>query len=160
MHVAFPTKDKVGFSEKLCTITRIMNPLSFSPTSSSEAVTHGIRVQVQASYAAERSHPAASIYVFLYTIVISNEGTEQAQLKSRQWLITDANQNVQEVQGPGVVGETPLILPQQSFSYSSGCILHVPFGMMQGTYQMTRANGEAFDVEIAPFLLTMPHGVN
>ncbi len=126
----------------------------------SEAVTRGIRVAVEASYVAERSNPSESEWFFAYTIRITNEGSDTAQLLSRHWIITDANGRVEEVRGPGVVGRQPVLGPGQSFEYTSACPLKTSFGVMQGTYQMVTPSGEHFDVEIAPFALSEPYGVN
>jgi ApaG protein len=126
----------------------------------SEAVTKGIRVHVESRYDPTRSRPDQSQWFFLYTIRITNEGTVTAQLISRHWIITDATGHVEEVQGPGVVGEQPMLGPGQSFEYTSGCPLTTPFGTMHGTYQMVAANGERFDATIAPFTLTEPHAVH
>ena len=126
----------------------------------SDTMTQGIRVRVQSQYAPERSQPAAGVYFFIYTVTLSNEGRETAQLKSRHWIITDGNEKVEEVRGPGVVGETPVLEPGQRFAYSSGCMLKTQFGTMRGTYQMVRPDGRTFDAEIAPFVLALPHAVN
>ena len=126
----------------------------------SDTTTHGIRVQVRTRYAPERSQPSASMYFFVYNITISNVGTEPAQLVSRHWIITDATQKVEEVRGPGVVGDHPFLQPGQSYTYSSGCMLRTEFGTMEGSYQMVRPDGTRFDAEIAPFLLALPHAVN
>lgn len=129
-------------------------------TTTSEAITEGIRVQVECNYAPDRSQPMIGIYFFVYNITITNHNGEPIQLKSRQWVITDANQHIEEIRGAGVVGETPILHKEQKFTYSSGCMLRTPFGTMQGTYQMTRSSGESFDVDIAPFLLIMPNSIN
>ena len=126
----------------------------------SEAVTQGIRVQVIAQYSPEHSQPHQNKWFFLYTVEISNEGSETVQLISRHWIITDANHQVEEVRGPGVVGKQPLLAPGESFQYTSGCPLPTPFGSMRGTYQMVTGNGERFDVEIAAFALTEPYTVH
>lgn len=128
----------------------------------SDTTTHGIRIQARAQYVPERSQPGASLYFFVYTIVISNVGDKTAQLVSRHWIITDGNEHVEEVRGPGVVGETPTLQGGQSFQYQSSCVLRTPYGTMRGSYQMTRPghDGEDFDAEIAPFLLAIPHAVN
>ncbi len=125
--------------------------------STSEALTRGIRIKVNAEYSPERSQPHRNQWFFLYTIQISNEGTETAQLLSRHWIITDAMGRVEEVRGPGVVGNTPVLAPGQSFQYTSGCPLTTPFGSMHGTYQMITQAGERFDVDIAQFTLTEPY---
>ena len=127
---------------------------------SSEAVTRGVRVQVLSEYAADRSDPANNQWFFLYTIQITNEGAETVQLISRHWIITDAEGHIEEVRGPGVVGQQPVLAPGESFTYTSGCPLTTPFGKMEGTYQMVTANGAAFDVKIAPFTLSEPYTVH
>lgn len=127
---------------------------------SSEAVTRKVRVQVQAEYAPERSRPADQHWFFLYTITITNDGEDTVQLLTRHWIITDGNNNVEEVRGPGVVGEQPILQPGEAFTYTSGCPLRTPFGVMEGTYQMVTRGGEAFDAKIAPFTLSEPYTVH
>ena len=126
----------------------------------SEATTRGIRVRVQSRYVPERSQPAHNEWFFIYTIRISNEGTEPAQLISRHWIITDANGHVEEVKGPGVVGQQPLLAPGESFEYTSACPLRTQFGTMHGTYQMVTDTEAGFNAEIAPFSLAEPHAIN
>jgi|SRR5690349_5128359 ApaG protein len=126
----------------------------------SDAVTRGVRVHVESEYAAERSQPSQNQWFFLYTITISNEGGETVQLLTRHWIITDATGRVEEVQGPGVVGKQPILKPGDSFTYTSGCPLNTPFGVMQGTYQMVTDGGEHFDATIAPFTLSEPYTVH
>jgi ApaG protein len=127
---------------------------------SSEAVTRGIRVSVLSEYAPDRSNPARNEWFFLYTITITNEGTQTVQLISRHWVITDARGHVEEVKGPGVVGQQPILAPGQSFTYTSGCPLSTPYGTMQGTYQMVAQPGEFFDAKIASFSLGEPFTLN
>lgn len=122
----------------------------------SETVTKGIRVHVTTQYDPSRSAPHQNQWFFLYTVRISNEGTETAQLLTRHWIITDATGHVEEVKGPGVVGEQPVLSPGQSFEYTSGCPLTTPFGSMRGSYQMVTTGGERFDAEIAEFTLSEP----
>ncbi len=126
----------------------------------SEAMTRGIRVQVESRYVPERSRPHDDYWFFAYTIVIRNEGQVPTQLVSRHWTITDANGRVQEVRGPGVVGKQPLLRPGESFEYTSFCPLATSFGTMQGTYQMVDDEGQRFDAEIAAFALGQPHSIN
>ncbi len=128
--------------------------------SSSQATTRGIRVDVEAEYVAERSAPSRGKWFFAYRVRISNEGTERVQLVSRHWIITDAHGRVEEVRGPGVVGEEPVLGPGDSFEYLSFCPLDTSFGTMHGTYQMVTRDGTTFDVEIAPFALSGPYSVN
>ncbi len=126
----------------------------------SETVTRGVRVRAESEYAADLSQPEGRKWFFRYTIRISNEGTETVQLISRHWVITDATDHVEEVKGPGVVGEQPVLNPGQSFTYTSGCPLGTPFGSMHGTYQMVTKDGGQFDAQIAPFTLAEPMSVN
>ena len=124
------------------------------------AVTDGIRVSVNAVYVVEQSAPRSRRYVFAYTVTISNEGSTAAQLRTRHWIITDANGKVEEVKGPGVVGQQPSLGPGEHFEYTSGCVLQTPRGEMRGTYQMHRPDGSKFDATIAPFVLALPHTHN
>ena len=115
-----------------------------------------ISVSVETAYLAEQSDPVADRYVFAYTITIANTGTVAAQLISRHWIITDAENVTQEVKGLGVVGEQPLLQPGESFEYTSGTAMATPVGTMHGTYQMVAEDGIKFDAEIPRFTLSMP----
>ena len=126
----------------------------------SDITTRGIRIQVQSFYDEERSSPSESYYFFAYRVRISNVGGETAQLVSREWIITDGNGDTQRIQGPGVVGEQPVLAPGEEFEYTSFCPLPTPVGAMHGSYLMALPNGENFEAEIAPFSLAMPHAVN
>jgi ApaG protein len=126
----------------------------------SDTTTRGIRVQVQSYYDEERSSPQESYYFFAYRVRISNVGGETAQLLSREWIITDGNGDTQRVQGPGVVGEQPVLAPGEEFEYTSFCPLPTPVGAMHGSYLMALPNGERFEAEVAPFSLAVPHAVN
>ena len=126
----------------------------------SEAVTRAVRVRVVSQYAPDRSQPASNQWFFLYTVTILNEGPEPVQLLTRHWIITDGAGHVEEIRGPGVVGQQPLLQPGESFEYTSGCPLTSPFGVMEGTYQMVTASGERFDARIAPFTLSEPYTVH
>ena len=117
-------------------------------------------MQVRSQYLPDRSQPLRQQYVFAYTILLSNEGAETVQLKSRHWIITDADGNVQEVRGEGVVGEQPTLRPGQRFEYTSGCSLRTQRGTMEGSYQMLTDEGLRFDARIAPFALSLPHTLN
>jgi ApaG protein len=121
-----------------------------------EAVTRGIRVHVTPVYVEEQSSPEDNYFFWAYTIVITNDGEEPVQLRSRVWHITDAEGHREEVRGPGVVGQTPVIPPGASFTYTSGCPLRTPQGIMVGSYQMADARGRLFDVAIPPFSLDSP----
>jgi ApaG protein len=126
----------------------------------SEAVTRGIRVNVEAQYSPQHSQPTHGQWFFLYTVRIVNEGQETVQLVSRHWVISDATDHVEEVRGLGVVGQQPVLAPGESFEYTSGCPLTTPFGVMRGTYQMLTRAGERFETEIAPFYLQGPYSVH
>jgi ApaG protein len=126
----------------------------------SEAVTRGIRVQVSAEFSPERSNPAEHHWFFLYTVTITNDSDDTVQLLTRHWIITDGDNHVEEVKGPGVVGEQPVLQPGETFTYTSGCPLSTPFGMMEGTYQMTARGGTQFDARIAPFTLSEPYTIH
>ncbi len=130
------------------------------PAPMSQAVTHSICVEVMSKYSPENSRPLQDVWVFEYTVRITNQGSETVQLLSRHWIITDALDHVEEVKGPGVIGEQPVLAPGESFKYSSWCPLKTPTGMMCGTYQMARAGGTEFDIEIAPFALKARYMVN
>jgi ApaG protein len=122
-----------------------------------EAVTHGVRVRVTPQYREEDSSPDEGRYVWAYTIDIVNEGHEAVQLHTRHWRITDATGHTEEVRGPGVVGQTPVLEPGASFRYTSGCPLTTPSGIMVGSYQMTTEAGKRIDVAVPAFSLDSPH---
>lgn len=126
----------------------------------SEATTRGVRVAVVAEFSRARSRVEEQQWFFLYTITITNNGTDTVQLMSRHWIITDAAGRVEEVKGAGVVGEQPVLAPNESFTYTSGCPLTTSFGMMEGTYQMATPSGDTFDAKIAPFTLSEPYTVH
>ena len=126
----------------------------------SEAKTRGVRVSVESEYAPDRSRPADNQWFFLYTITITNEGPETVQLLARHWLITNGTGEVEEVRGPGVVGEQPTLEPSESFTYTSGASISTSFGTMEGTYQMRTAGGETFEAKIAAFTLSEPYTVH
>lgn len=126
----------------------------------SEATTRGVRVRVRAIYLPDRSSPDDEYWFFAYRVEISNYGEVPVKLLSRHWIITDGGGKVEEVKGPGVVGEQPLLAPGQRFSYTSACPLRTPVGSMHGTYQMLTAEGERFDARIAPFTLAEPNALN
>ena len=121
-----------------------------------ESSKYDIGVAVKAAYLAEQSDPARNHYVFAYTVTITNNGTVAAQLVSRHWIITDAEQKIQEVKGLGVVGKQPLLQPGESFEYTSGTSLPTAVGTMRGTYQMVAGDGTTFDADIPVFTLSMP----
>jgi ApaG protein len=119
--------------------------------------TRSINVTVKSFYLEDRSSPAEDRYVWAYHVRIENRGTETVQLRSRYWKITDSRGQVQEVRGPGVVGEQPVLGPGESFEYTSGTPLPTPSGIMVGTYHMETRGGETFPVQIPAFSLDSPH---
>jgi ApaG protein len=129
-------------------------------SSTSEAVTNNVRVEVESQYVPEQSLPFQNQWLFHYTVRITNEGEDTVQLLSRHWIVTDASGHVDEYRGPGVVGEQPVLAPGESFQYTSRCILQTSTGVMRGTYHMMAEDGEHFDVEIAPFTLHEPYTVH
>jgi ApaG protein len=137
-----------------------MSELKDEPQHSSEAVTNNVRVEVESEYVPQQSLPFQSQWLFHYTVRITNEGDETVQLLSRHWIITDGTGHVEEVKGPGVVGEQPVLAPGESFQYTSRCLLKTAKGTMRGTYQMVTEDGSHFDVEIAPFGLNEPYTVH
>ncbi len=127
---------------------------------SSKAVTRGVRIEVKTEYDPSRSFPEHNRWFYLYTVEICNDGSETVQLVSRHWIITDATGHVEEVKGPGVVGESPVLEEGESFEYTSGCPLTTPYGSMHGTYQMVTADGDRFDAKIGEFVLGQPQSLH
>lgn len=117
---------------------------------------YDIKVAARTVFIPEQSDVDNGRYVFAYTITITNSGSASAQLVSRHWIITDANNQVQEVKGQGVVGEQPFLRPNESFEYTSGTAIATPVGTMRGSYQMMSEDGSKFDVAIPEFTLSMP----
>lgn len=122
----------------------------------SDCTTEGVRVGAAAFYMPDESDPHMQRYLFGYRIVIANNGELPAKLLSRHWIILDANGRREEVNGPGVVGETPALAPGQAFEYTSYCPLPTPWGTMEGTYTMQRPDGTLFEAKIGRFYLAMP----
>jgi ApaG protein len=120
------------------------------------ALTHDILITAAPAYSPERSDPADNRFFWTYTIEIANRGAIRVQLLERFWRITDSNGRVETVRGPGVVGETPVLEPGESFRYTSGCGLTTASGLMSGSYRMVDADGRGFDVEIPAFSLDSP----
>ncbi len=115
-----------------------------------------IDVSAKVNYLTEQSDEANNRYVFAYTITLTNTSDTTVRLVSRHWIITDANNYVQEVRGQGVVGEQPVLKPRQSFEYSSGTVLATQVGTMQGSYRMVTEDGTEFDAPIPQFVLSIP----
>ena len=119
-----------------------------------------IDVNVETRYIEGQSVPDEDRYIFSYTITIRNTGKVAAKLLTRHWIINDANGNVQEVHGEGVVGEQPYLRPGDSFQYTSGTVIETPVGSMQGSYQMVTDNGFTFDAPIPVFTLSRPNALH
>lgn len=126
----------------------------------SDTTTNGIRIHVNSSFLRDRSSPREGVYYFAYRVRIANVGTEVAQLSSRHWIITNADGEVQEVKGPGVVGQHPILKPGEEFEYTSYCELATSVGTMHGSYTMVTSAGDEFEARIAPFTLAAPNALN
>ncbi|MFM9857689.1 Co2+/Mg2+ efflux protein ApaG [Pseudoxanthobacter sp. M-2] len=120
------------------------------------AVTNGVQVTVEPRFVAEESQPDDGRWFWAYQIEIRNLGGEEVRLRTRHWRITDATGRTQEVRGAGVVGEQPVLKPGQAFTYTSGCPLPTPSGIMVGSYRMEGESGTEFDVAIPAFSLDSP----
>ncbi len=120
------------------------------------AVTEGVRVTVESTYLADRSAPEEASYAFAYHVTIANEGRERVQLLRRHWIITDGNGRVEEVEGPGVVGQQPVLEPGSQHRYTSGAVLTTPVGTMEGTYEMVDTTGRSFKARVPRFGLQVP----
>ena len=118
--------------------------------------TYQFSVSVRPQFVPEHSRPDEDKFLFAYTVTIRNTGDVAAQLISRHWIITDANNKVEEVQGLGVVGEQPMLKPGEAFEYTSGCPIATPVGSMRGSYQCVAEDGTQFEAPIPEFLLSMP----
>ena len=123
-------------------------------------VLYKVEVSVRTEYLENQSLPSEGKYFFSYTVTIKNVGKIPAKLISRHWVITDANERIEEVRGLGVVGEQPRLKTNESFEYTSGTIINTPVGTMYGTYQMVADNGYEFDAEIPIFSLNIPKVLN
>ncbi|MCU0949590.1 MAG: Co2+/Mg2+ efflux protein ApaG [Burkholderiaceae bacterium] len=117
-------------------------------------------VTAQPQYLSEQSDPERGQYLFAYTITVANTGDTTAKLLSRHWVITDADGQVEEVRGDGVVGDQPVLKPGEAFRYTSGCPLPTPVGSMRGTYHCVADDGTRFDVPVPEFVLSMPRALH
>ena len=120
------------------------------------STTRNIEVEVEPFYLPDRPDPDESRYVWGYRVTIANNSDALIQLLARYWRITDAAGRVEEVRGPGVVGEQPELNPGDSFQYTSGCPLRTPSGFMVGRYTVRNGEGEFFDIDIPAFSLDLP----
>lgn len=121
--------------------------------------TNNIHVYVEPAYDIERSHPEQSVFVFSYNVTIKNESDALIQITRRSWVITDAFMNSEYVDGEGVIGQQPTIMPGQTFSYTSYCPLKTSFGSMKGFYYAATTGGKTLKIEIPEFVLAHPHAV-
>jgi ApaG protein len=119
-------------------------------------VTHDIQITVLPEFVPERSNADQATFFWAYTVEIANQGDKTVQLTARHWKITDGNGKLEEVQGPGVVGEQPILKPGETFRYTSGSNLSTPSGIMTGAYSMVDENGEVFEAQIPVFSLDSP----
>jgi ApaG protein len=126
----------------------------------SDTTTRGLRIAVESEFLPEQSRPRLGPWVFAYHVRIENRGQETMQVVSRHWVITDAHGRVEEVRGPGVVGQQPKLAPGEAFRYTSGCPLPTPMGTMHGSFQVITGGGEHFDARIDPFTLVEPGSMN
>lgn len=117
---------------------------------------HDFKVTIATTFLADKSNIDADEYVFSYKVSISNNGETPAQLISRHWIITDANGEVREVKGLGVVGKQPMIQPGETYQYTSHTVFSLPSGKMHGSYQMVDETGLSFTIEIPMFECQMP----
>lgn len=129
------------------------NPNPMDQTGHSDTTTDGIRIRVAAQYLPDRSDPEVGRWIYAYRVIITNDSVTRAKLVSRHWIITDADNGVEEVKGPGVVGEHPDLDHGESFRYMSGCPLPTSWGTMEGSYTFKREDGSTFDAHIGRFFL-------
>lgn len=127
----------------------------------SDETTQGVRVQVRSEFLPDPSNPEERLWVYAYEVTIENQGERTVQLLRRLWEITNASGQTHEVEGPGVIGQTPILAQGESFVYQSGCPLGTPFGTMQGHYTMRYVDDdEQFDVKVGAFALCQPQMMN
>jgi len=119
--------------------------------------TRAITILVEPVYLEEQSVPDENHFVWAYHVRIENHGLETVQLLTRHWRIMDQGGNVHEVKGDGVVGEQPVLVPGDTFEYTSGTPLGTPSGIMSGSYHMQTNNGEEFDAIVPAFSLDCPY---
>ena len=121
---------------------------------------HPVNIDVETQYLDEQSDPDNKRYVFSYLITITNNDTEAVQLLSRYWQITDGDQQIQEVEGQGVIGEQPTISPGESYTYTSGTVIATEVGSMAGHYRMRTVSGDHFEAPIQAFTLALPNALH
>eukprot|EP00873_Tetraselmis_striata_P019598 jgi/Tetstr1/439862/TSEL_028273.t1 len=154
-------EDAARYRDLLAEIAPPPPPAPIEMPPGSMAITRGVRVLVESYFVPAHSMPAQGQYFFAYKVTIANEGDLTVQLRTRHWVITDAEGNEEQVKGPGVVGEQPILNPGTSFSYTSACPLKTEYGSMRGKYEMAVLDSEtgewfdSFDAEVAEFGLTV-----
>ncbi|HEX7370751.1 MAG TPA: Co2+/Mg2+ efflux protein ApaG [Rhodanobacteraceae bacterium] len=126
------------------------------PTARREPEPHAIEIEVEARFVPDQSKPEANRYAFAYEVTLRNLGMVPARLHTRHWVITDANGKVEEVRGPGVVGEQPRLQPGEQYSYSSGTLLETQVGTMRGEFLFHADDGTDFEAPIPEFVLSVP----
>ena len=122
-------------------------------TGHSDTLTDGIRIRVAAEFLPDESESGIGQFMYAYRVIISNEGDRMAKLLGRHWLICDADNELREIRGAGVIGKQPVLEPGDSFEYESRCPLTTAWGTMEGTYLMRREDGNTFDAAIGRFFL-------
>lgn len=122
-----------------------------------EETTHGIRITVQPKFMHDESSLAKSQFMWAYAVHIENQSDRTWTLTHRHWRIIDSAGRTQSVDGEGVVGQTPTLQPGEDFSYSSGCPLSTPSGMMSGSYDFVDEEGKLLKAKIPTFSLDSPH---
>jgi ApaG protein len=125
-----------------------------------EQTTRGITVAVDATFAPERSDPVRKIYVYFYTVTITNGSLRPCRILGRRWTIIDGDGRIEQLNGPGVVGIQPLLGVGESFQYTSACPLRTPVGSMQGGYLVLDSDGDSFEAEINAFVLVRSRDIN
>ena len=119
-----------------------------------------IEIDVTTTYVEQESDLTEGRYVFAYTITIKNNGDKSAQLMNRHWFITDGEGSCQEVHGPGVVGQQPMIKPGEAFRYTSGAVIETVFATMEGYYEFRDESGLEVRVQIPLFTLSLPNAIH
>ena len=124
-------------------------------------ITSNIKISVITNYEGIYYKEYQMLHAFSYQITIENLSSDVVQLQTRHWDIFDTLNNVETVEGEGVVGKTPILAPGKKYVYSSGCMLKGPIGAMNGFYTMANfSNNTYFKVQIPTFKLVVPYAIN